>query len=238
MSSEVELVPASITNRNNHVSKVRIITENGQTYDYWNVSVITTTSDCIPMNKTVNSEEESEYKEQSVCIEQLSLINEIVDNMSEIESKSKEQSVWIDQLSLVNEIVDNISQQCLQLTQDDDLHTDKSIDTLGLTQLTSKDRETLIGLINPMINEVRDLREFIHSRRRIARDRLISAKRAGTTLYSDDDFSGFQSEDLTNNIQTISSPIRPRTRSQGPVKDLSWVVQQPIEYPKKLVVPQ
>ena len=81
-----------------------------------------------------------------------------------------------------------------------------------------------------MINEVRDLREFIHSRRRIARNRLIAAKRAGTTLYLDDDFSSFQSEDVINNIQTISSLIRPRTRSQGPVKDISWVVPKPIEY--------
>ena len=74
------------------------------------------------------------------------------------------------------------------------------------------------------------MREFIHSRRRITRDRFIAAKRTGTTLYSDDDFSGFQFEDVTNNIQTIYSPIRPRTRSQGPVKDISWIAQKPIEY--------
>ena len=118
----------------------------------------------------------------------------------------------------------------MQITQNDDLTIDMPFDTLGITQLTSKERETLIGLITPMINEVRDLREFIHSRRRIARDRLISAKRAGTTLYSDDDFSGFQSEDVTNNIKTIYSPIRPRIRSQGLVKDISWIAQKPIEY--------
>ena len=71
-----------------------------------------------------------------------------------------------------------------------------------------------------MINKVWDLHKFIHSRWCIARDRLIVAKRAGTTLYSNDDYSGFQSEDVTDNQQTIYQLMRLRTQSQGPVKDI------------------
>ena len=95
---------------------------------------------------------------------------------------------------------------------------------------TKHPRPLMSAKIHLMINEVRDLREFIHSRRHIARDSLIAAKRAGTTVYSDDEFSDFQPEGVTNNMQPISSPIRSRIRSQGPVKDISWVVPKPIEY--------
>ena len=202
-SSEVELIPANINNKNNNISQVRIITENGQTFDFWNVSHITTTSSCLPLNKTINSE---------------------------FDNSQIEQTTLVDQLTFVSEIMENISQQCQQISLTD-LHSDKSPDPLGLTTLTYNERETLMRRIMPMVYNVRDLRESLNYNRKKAREKLLAAKRADKAIYSEDEFSGFQT-DNNNSVQPDSPLVdnRPMTRSRGAVKDLPWTLPHPLEY--------
>ena len=77
----------------------------------------------------------------------------------------------------------------------------------------------------PIINEVRDLRSFINENHRRARDRLLNANREGLTIYSDDEFSGFQLNDHEVDVPNICpDDNRPRTISQGPVEDLPWTL--------------
>ena len=107
-NSEVELISADLDSKNNQVSQVRIITENGQTFDFWNVSAITTPSDCEKMNKIVNSDE-------------------IINN----------QSVFIEQLSWINETMKDISQQCLQVSNSNNKrNSDLPVDPLGISMMT------------------------------------------------------------------------------------------------------
>ena len=195
--SEVELVPADLNSKNNQISQVKIITENGQTFDFWNVSAIQTPSDCDKLNKTVNSDE-------------------ILSNYS----------VFIEQLSWISEVMIDISQQCMQVSDaDKNRNTEVPEDSLGISMMTNTERETLMNLITPIINEVRDLRSFINENRRKARDRLLNANRDGLTIYSDDEFSGFQLDDHEVDVpNTYSDDNRPRTRSQGPVKDMPWIL--------------
>ena len=195
--SEVELVPADLDSKNNQISRVKIITENGQTFDFWNVSAIKTPSDCDKLNKTVNSDE-------------------ILGN----------HSIFVEQLSWISEVMIDISQQCRQvLDSDNNRNTEVPEDSLGISLMTNTEHETLMSLITPIINEVMDLRSFISENRRRARDRLLNANREGLTVYSDDEFSGFQLNDHEVDVPNIRpDDNRPRTRSQGPVEDLPWTL--------------
>ena len=125
--------------KSNQISQVRIITKNGQTFNFWNISAITTTSDCPQLNKTIDSE----------------LDNDLDDN-----------SVLVEQFSHVSELIENISQQCLHIVQHANKDSDIATDTLGLSKLTNTEHETLVGLITPLIEEVGDLHGFINKRRR------------------------------------------------------------------------